>query len=701
MFKVHSRKMEFKVFDVESTPASQGFPTHSYDIVIAAMVLHATTSLQKTLEHARQLLKPGGHLIFFEITQAEPLRLVNLVAGFSGWWAAQDGRQNGPIVSPKGWHDVLRKAGFSGVDSITPPVDGLTWPYSIIASQAVNTRVDFLRRPLSPSPLALHINQLYILGTGSLETLVIAEGVRDILCRFCDNIEILDGLPTEADTLAPMNTLVNLVDLDDPVFKDMTEAKIAGLKRVCEVTKNMIWVTRGAHADDPYQMASVGFGRALRHEIPYLSLSYLDLGDTHHDCSKFIAEALIRQCTLEEWESQGNVEQGLLWSQEPERLLKDSQLMIPRWVAHHDQNDRINSLRRDINKTLSPSDSMITIAPTGSGSLTLQEDAFNFKSEEDSIRVKQSVLMALNVTTDTFLFLSVGLKETTGQVVLALSSTISSRTTPSAAIPMEFDPSSGLLAAIAGELLARSLLSAVAPKSNLLVHEPGNDQVFARALKRRAMAKGVHLSFSSAVSGEQNPGWIKFTPWTPRHVVRRRLPAQLTHYLDLATEEESRSVSLSIVEALPRTCRRIEPADLFRHQTHTPLSGDESDLRLLLEDAISNAKAHLVEDRPSFVITLDHVGDASVSRLPTTIVDWTSSNKVNLQVKTLDARHMFSKNKTYLLVGLTGQIGQSVSGWMARNGAGCICLTSRRPNVDARWLESLAAIGATVKVFAM
>jgi hybrid polyketide synthase/nonribosomal peptide synthetase ACE1 len=258
--------MTFKTFDAENSPASQGFEPYSYDIVIAANVLHATASLQQTLENTRRLLKPGGHLLLFEITSNGVLRFANSVGGLSGWWVGvgeDDGRQYAPTVMPSAWHKILRKSGFSGADTITPRLDDMAWPFSIIASQAVNERVDFLRRPLLPSPVSMHFDELVILGTGTLKTSRLSGEVADLLKPFCGKIMILDDLPSEADMLSPMTTLINLVDLDYPIFKDMTQERMKGLKRIFESSKNILWLTRGAQADQPYHMASIGFGRTV------------------------------------------------------------------------------------------------------------------------------------------------------------------------------------------------------------------------------------------------------------------------------------------------------------------------------------------------------------------------------------------------------------------------------------------------------
>ncbi|KAL9115269.1 MAG: hypothetical protein Q9227_001063 [Pyrenula ochraceoflavens] len=694
-FKTHSSKMIFRGLDIEQSPASQGFQAHSYDMVIAANVLHATSSLQKTLENTRQLLKPGGRLVFVEITQSMLLRFTNMAAGLSGWWNSQDGRENGPLVTPEVWHSLLRKAGFSGVDAITPSLDNLTWPFSAITTQAVNNQIDFLRRPLSPSPLALHFEEIVVVGTASLETSRIAEEVGDLVGRYCDKVTMLYSLPTESDALSPMSTVVSLVDIDEPVFKNLSQKKMAGLKKIYDVAKNLIWVTHGAQDEDPYQMASIGLGRALRHEIPYLTLTFLDLSHSNHNVAKVIVECLLRQCALDEWQSQ-----GLTWSQEPEYLLENGQLMIPRLVANHDQNDRFNSHVRSITKTVSPSQSSISISKLSEWPPALHEDVFPpVQGRPDIILVQKSLLVALHVAPNAFLFLSIGVNQATGRTMIALSDGMSSRIRPLVAVPLNHE-SPSMFAAVLGELLAASLMSALPFGSTLLVHEPALAQFFTTALTRRAPAKAVRVNFSTVSTDGRNPDWTSIDTWTSRQTLRRRLPADITHYLDLSTKANSNAVSASIASALSLDCRQIDASDLFRRQSRPPICG-QADLSSLLEDAVCHAhdgKYATHQIPPSLVVPLSQI---SHTRDPLSIVDWTSSDLLTLQTTPIDATRLFSKHKTYLLVGLTGQIGQSMSEWMARNGAGYICLTSRRPNVAAQWLDSFKTLGTIVKVFPM
>ena len=77
--------VKFKKLDIEQDPLSQGFEAHSYDLIIASNVIHATSPLDKALSHVRKLLKPTGRLAMIEATKLPPY--ANIIFGLlSGWW---------------------------------------------------------------------------------------------------------------------------------------------------------------------------------------------------------------------------------------------------------------------------------------------------------------------------------------------------------------------------------------------------------------------------------------------------------------------------------------------------------------------------------------------------------------------------------------------------------------------------------------
>ena len=112
-----------QVLDIEKDPARQGFKSESYDLVIAANVLHATADVRQALEHTRALLAPGGLLILRESTS--PLRYVDLIFGLTeGWWRFTDRalRPTHPLLSVAQWHDLLEAERFTEVAAGTQPL---------------------------------------------------------------------------------------------------------------------------------------------------------------------------------------------------------------------------------------------------------------------------------------------------------------------------------------------------------------------------------------------------------------------------------------------------------------------------------------------------------------------------------------------------------------------------------------------------
>ena len=86
---------------------------------------------------------------------------------------------------------------------------------------------------------------------------------------------------------------------------------------------------------------------------------------------------------------------------------------------------------------------------------------------------------------------------------------------------------------------------------------------------------------------------------------------------------------------------------------------------------------------------------------PTAVVDWGTADTVSAIVRPLEHRGLFAPDKTYLLCGMTGDLGISVCLWMAEHGARNIVLTSRNPNVSPDVLDYLSRKGAAVRPMAV
>lgn len=102
------------LLDLEQPLAAQQIVPGSFDIVIAANVVHATADVLVTLRHVRELLAPGGLLILVESTR--PQHWWDIVFGLTdGWWRFTDTglRPDHPLLDTAAWQQALDEAGFA------------------------------------------------------------------------------------------------------------------------------------------------------------------------------------------------------------------------------------------------------------------------------------------------------------------------------------------------------------------------------------------------------------------------------------------------------------------------------------------------------------------------------------------------------------------------------------------------------------
>ncbi len=107
--------IEYRPLDIERDPADQGFDLHSYDLVIAVNVLHATRDLGETLTNCKSLLAPSGQLLAVESLRGRGWQDMTF-GQLDGWWRYSDAyRPNHAVASPEVWLQALADTGF--VDS--------------------------------------------------------------------------------------------------------------------------------------------------------------------------------------------------------------------------------------------------------------------------------------------------------------------------------------------------------------------------------------------------------------------------------------------------------------------------------------------------------------------------------------------------------------------------------------------------------
>jgi SAM-dependent methyltransferase/acyl carrier protein len=115
--------VDYRTLNIEEDPAGQGFAPHSFDVVVAANVLHDTRDIEVTLKQVRKLLKPGGLLVLNEFTAVKDCLFFS-GALLHGYWLFEDPDRRLPdscLLSVPQWASALEQAGFAVAQSFALP----------------------------------------------------------------------------------------------------------------------------------------------------------------------------------------------------------------------------------------------------------------------------------------------------------------------------------------------------------------------------------------------------------------------------------------------------------------------------------------------------------------------------------------------------------------------------------------------------
>lgn len=710
-FKTYTNRMLFKTLNVEKDPTTQGFVEHSYDLVIASNVLHATRCLEETLRNTRQLLKPGGYLMLLEIVPTDPngtgpMREGVVMGGLPGWWVGRDeGRKWAPTIPLKQWNALLKKTGFAGIDTATPLVDPLPFITSAFAAQAIDEGMTLYRRPLRAKSDEIMMPTLILLGGNSLETSRMIDDLESILSPFSDNVITAATLEDLADIeIPPMCTVLSLADLDSAVLKGVTEERWEILKRVFSTARNVLWVTRNYRCEDAYAGMIVGLCRSITYELSQLRLQMLDIDQSRLANATTIAEIFLRLQLTTQWEESGS-RSGSLWTMEPEMVIEDEHLKILRVTPAKPINDRYNSAKRLITEDLNLALNTVSLE-CHDNSYVIREKpgTVSVVGGHSIISVEHSLLSSLRTKLGRF-FVCLGVEKATGTKVLCLSETNASTISVPEAwiVPITLpngDPSQ-YLSHIAEYCLAQEILRTMPSGGTLLVHAPF--PALPALLSAQAGKSISRIVYTTSVENSKEANTLYIHPRTPKRTIDAAVPADLAAFLDLSTSVSNDNLAVRIQASIPVHCERSNLSTLIANESVTLAADQDNVVSNLLKNAASfaldstNSKADSIQPE---AVTLQDVMALTVSLRPFTVVDWRQGAKIPAVVEPIDTRRdIFSSTKTFWLVGLSGDLGRSLCDWMIQHGARYIALTSRSTKVPEEWIKEHADKGVTVTWF--
>lgn len=661
--------MVFKTFDIKRTPADQGFVEGSYDMVLSSNVLYVADDLGVMMSNVRRLLKPGGYLLSLEYATNEILRQGITMAGLPGWWAGVNiGRPHGPMLPLDHWDSLLKEYQFSGIDTSTPIGNPIYEP-PVWAAQAIDHRVNLLRNPTisATDSFPADLPPLVLIGGRSLVTYQFVEMILASLCsRFpsiirLHSIEALSTSPIPSDA-----TVLSLAELDEPLMQNMTSAKMDGLKALWRQSRNILWVTKAARMEEPYSYMMFGLGRVVKYEQPHINLQLLDIDCLDKDTCVLISESLLRHQLLETWSSDASAE-NLLWSSEPEIFVEKNQVLLPRLYPSVMENLRANSIRRVIFRDVDPARASVKLIESGS-SFGLEEVPPLRAITDDvvpatMIRIRRSLLQFIKFESSGSFMLCIGTKEEDPHSTVLAVTQVSESPAPieplcSIDIPSSVEFGKLALLSVSAHIVSQQILSMVPKGGTLLVHEP--DDMIKTALSKAAEKARVNINFTTCQAAREGPDWNLIHPALPTRFVKESIPPEASVFVNFeAKNGPGTRVTRTISSCLPPYCVLADAATFFTNRLYTHCGSDPCWLR----DALQEAWKYVT----TISLPLDLVESICLGDIPglipteksLTLVDWTVAT-VPVRLKPVSNDKMFRDDRTYLLLGLSGEVGQSI-----------------------------------------
>ena len=710
--------MIFKTLDVEKDIVGQGYEEHSYDLVVASLVLHATTDLHRTLTNTRRLLKPGGYLIIQEVSNNDVTRVGFLMCALPGWWLGQnDGRKLSPCVSTVEWHRLLLQSGFSGIDSSTPEYDATPFPLAIIVSQAVDDRIVLLREPLSLAGIQAAAEDewdLVLVGGQSLSSIQLIEqiiglvqplGIRHTVFKTLDD--------TDTAKISAKSAILSVTELDEAVFKRLSERTLEGMKRIFETQRTVLWITQGCRSEDPYMNMAVGLGRSLVLENPDLVLQFLDLESGVKPDPRQLLEALLRLRQGDILEKEGNLD-NILWTNEHELAYENGDLTISRLYHKKNLNDRYNASKRTVFETMDPQIVPLNLSkdPSSKHTLVIDNSLTAEMLDPQAMMAGSNVLVKVSHSLSTPVltaplypsYLIYGINKATEKSVIAISPNNGSYALlpPERVLEIEVPvgKESHFLNHLYIQMHVENILSVCPRDSTILIHEPSPE--IASSIVKSASDSNVTVVLTTSSPDPANNSWTRIDSYAPKRVIQSSIPPNVSAFIDCSTSGQNGRAGSLIASCLPPSCLRTAIAEF--QEIQQARSFPTADLRQKFSCVVERALKETLKSKHSSslpVIGLEQVTCQSyIDATVPAIVDWNAPAGVPVQVTTVDSQVTFKRDRTYVLFGLTSDLAQSICDWMVSHGARNIVLTSRNPKIDARWVELLAEAGVRLEIFA-
>ncbi|KAJ6002955.1 lovastatin nonaketide synthase [Penicillium sp. IBT 35674x] len=712
-FKETLSKVQYRTLNLDADLAIQGFQEYSFDLIIASNIVHITKSIETALSKVRSLLRPGGYLIILGLVDNTSFRNYLFMSALPALWSGHDdGRQFALPLETAQWDELLRRSGFSGVDTMPPAKHSLLYSVSIMVSQAIDPRVEFLREPIfCPDPYigaAGDLGELLIVGGKTLHTSKLVQRLSLVLSTKFIKVSMAKSLDDVARFPGPIPAnIVFLGDLDHPTFESITEAELNSIKRMTSGTRNMLWLTSGSQGSEPYNNMSIGFGRSLVYEMPDMRLQFLDTNDFQAIDSLYVAQLLLRLCALSNWAETGKLD-NLVWTSEPEIYLQCGKEYIPRVMHDRSRNDRYNTRQRIVTRKANAAISPVYLEMRDTSYILTEKYPAPWETEGTvTIEVLKSTLTAVKFPSIGSAYISYGVvKGTSEAFIVPTRSNASILHVPREAISYcgtHTTTRDQILETVVWRMIANVLLQSSFGLGKILLYQPPR-ALLPVIIHAFSSTSTELVEISHTPTSHPEATQIIIPPRAMVHHIERLIPRYVSLFIDFSADGGPGGFASCLRACLPPKCKKICSSDLFGTGPDFSML-DCEDPEFAISDLATAVTAALE------IPATEHSSGSMMLQSPEEctrqtpghnfqlIVDWTASSEVTVQAQPATAHVNFRPNKTYLLVGLTVDLGQSLCEWMISRGARIIVLVSRNPRVEQSWLDAQERKGAKIHLY--
>lgn len=554
---------------------------------------------------------------------------------------------------------------------------------------------------------------------------------------------------TEPHSLPSFTCAIVLSDLDDnsPILSSLDGRRLDTLRKVLlRPEMAILWVTKGARVGNSENAASYGFTRSIRAEMPSLFLQMLDFdhidsarGQLLSPCQPNTAPPSVASVVAniflqlmlgvaekrkQDFFASLNITAGTepvdhLWLLETEVFIDSTgQRLVPRMLPFEPSNEKFNASRRVVTRQVNTLSSCIELVHDAANNryqintIPTPFSSKNFQSEDLQLaRIQVHYSSAKPLFRGHYV--SIGQCLDTGGIIAAASKTnasfVSVPRNQLFTIPQNNDHAPLGLArsyvgALVGTLVCCQLVADADQKPLVFVAQ---DKLLLQCAKLVSSQQGHDIAaihVTDAVDGAQKSGGsLSIHP----RATEARMAATLYRFKDGAafvnflpeTHAVSRFMSRSIpLKYTSSAWTGISGQTCDAPQNTASLAAD------LLQQAIAVVDASIT-DGSNNGATTDFVSVPSLlsshthEPSPLQIVDWRAERTVDNAV--LPHENAMSKSsphgpaaaklrgdRTYVLIGITRDMGQSLSTLFAKQGARHIVLASRSvPKVKPQWAK--------------